>query len=283
MICGECGIDAYSHSTSIRQSAEADVPIINDVFASDEKLGMSGNVLNNVFDLGATATLFTIGYFNTPKYSNIRSIEDSTRPTILKNRLFVNGRQLCRIDEEKIHPLSKTVAYDYLSLLNDNLPDFDAVILQDYGKGIWTEEVIRPFLRRCKALKKKVFVDPHSERPHDYYAGSFLIKANLKEAVKLFNDSNEVALKSGAEHVVVTCGKAGMYSVSKKNPEPCIAKSKYPVKCIDPTGAGDTALSVIALMMMTGHTLKQAMDLANKAASKVVQTIGVSTVSYKDL
>ncbi len=51
----------------------------------------------------------------------------------------------------------------------------------------------------------------------------------------------------------------------------------------DVTGAGDTVIATLALMLACGLSLEEAMGQANRAGGLVVAKFGTATVSYEEL
>lgn len=290
MVVGECCVDQYREGKSTRFSEEdSTVPVVTGLRTTGQLLGMAANVVMNLRALGAQTRLFSVfgqdkaGSFLDEKLGDPYRL--SSMKTAVKTRLLVNGKHLARLDSEKQLNLSEKLSDLIFYVLCSQLQNYDAVILQDYGKGLWNQSTLQ-FIRVAKEQDKKVFVDPYRGQTPEAYRGAYLIKPNLAEARAMLGlvsperATRSLWARSQAEVVVTTLGSLGMlYSVSEGN----VQVPTIPVDAVDVAGAGDTALSVITLAMMSGIPIQEALVLANRAARKVVQQLGVSTVTVKDL
>lgn len=299
LVCGEVCVDRYIDNVTYRQSPEADVPIVTEVTgAADERLGMSANVWNNLRSLGVKAQLQTVIGVDIPDVfpaTGITYVIDHSRQTAKKTRILNQGRHVVRYDQEDRHNLSSRLEQVYLQALIDRIKygDFHGVILQDYGKGLWTEHTAI-FIDYCRAKKVPVFVDPYEGRPISFYDGAFLIKPNYIEAQGMLGVEQpmgdqetllELRKQSGADWVVLTAAERGMLASTRlANGDPGIYRAKPEEQLsVDPTGAGDTALAVLTCMLLSGYDMITAMEAANKAAGLVIKQLGVGTVSVRDI
>lgn len=293
LVTGEIGVDLYSFGISTRMSPEAFVPVITGLTDRIKKPGLVGNVVDNIRALGANAEVVTIvgmdqmGDWLVYMASGGYFVRDPSRHTIIKQRVLVNQEQFARVDVETTHALTKAIEQQFKQVLFSQIPNFDAVILQDYGKGLWSRRLLKATLKYCNKLEKPVFLDPFKGRPIEDYRGATLIKPNQDEArsISVLSDnhsdaevSEELEIRSNAK-VVVTSGAAGM-SQSLYNTVP----RTRTIKVNDVAGCGDTVLSVLTLMLVAGQRLSIAMELANKAAGiKCEKPVGQTTVSWEEL
>ncbi len=309
IVAGEIGVDEYLFGGATRISPEAPVPVV-EVESQAVKLGLAANVAQNVCSLGAKTTLLSVRGQDAAGEEISRLIreagidqsvliEDPSRPTMRKVRVLAGKQHVVRVDYEKTHSLDVGVAKKFRETLCDLLPSSDGVILQDYGKGLWTTDVVS-FIQHARSHKKPVFVDPSRLSAASLYHGCTLLSPNAQEAAYLAGNSlhapsvrgNEDSVLEGfgrsilrdtdAEHVIITCGAWGMVSLSKEDPTlkriPTFAKEVF-----DVTGAGDTVIAVLALAQVSGRTLVESMHLANAAAGIVVGRIGTSFVTPEEL
>jgi len=292
MIAGEVGIDEYVSGTSTRRSPECDVPVVSDIEVT-RYAGMTGNLANNIDSLGARSRLFTVmgGYGHSIGAfqdlltgSSLAYVTDDSRRKTLKQRIICNDQQIARLDYESTQPLASDVETQFVSLLCDHVARYDAVLLQDYGKGLWTGRVLSYFLSHCESINKKVFVDPYRGRKPEDYRGAYLIKPNLKEANemtsfechKVLDMSRELNNRTGAL-IALTLGPSGMIFNH-------IHYSAIPVSSpVDVTGAGDTTMAALTLSLLKGNSFKDSARLANKAGSLAVQKPGPATVTIEGL
>lgn len=309
LIAGEVGIDEYLWGNTRRISPEAPVPVV-EVDYQTYKLGLAANVAQNIVSLGAKATLIGVRGEDADGDklekmildAGIRSpilISDSTRPTLRKVRVVAQKQHVVRVDYEKSHPLDAKTSKRLRESVYDQMDICDAIIVQDYGKGIWNQDSIS-FIKEARQKKKPVFVDPSSVSSLSLYRGATLLSPNIFEAQALCGQTNwpakllatdnkrlealgvRILEETLAEHVVITCGEWGMVSVSKETPAlkriPTFARDVF-----DVTGAGDTVIALLALMNVIGQSLSMCMQVANAAAGIVVGRIGTTSVTRDEL
>lgn len=308
LIAGEVGIDEYLWGDTRRISPEAPVPVV-EIDSQTYKLGLAANVAQNIVSLGAKATLIGVRGEDADGDklekmildAGIRSpilIGDSTRPTLRKVRVIAQRQHVVRVDYEKSHPLDAKTSKRLRECVCDQMGICDGIIVQDYGKGIWSQDSIS-FIKEARQKKKPVFVDPSPVSSLALYRGATLLSPNVSEAqslcgqthppAKLVARDNERLQSLGvrileetlAEHVVITCGEWGMVSVSKDTALKRI--STFAKDVFDVTGAGDTVIAVLALMYVTGQSLSLCMQVANSAAGIVVGRIGTASVTRDEL
>ncbi|MFM8314958.1 MAG: bifunctional heptose 7-phosphate kinase/heptose 1-phosphate adenyltransferase [Deltaproteobacteria bacterium] len=309
LVAGEVGIDEYLWGDCRRISPEAPVPVV-EVESQSYKLGLSANVAQNLVSLGAKTTLLSVkgadsdgvkleGMLKEAGISRAVFVEDETRPTLRKVRVLAQKQHVVRVDYEKSHPLDLSLTKSFVERICDLLPEVDGVIVQDYGKGIWTSDTMA-FIQHAKAHKKPIFVDPSRMSPLSLYRGVTLLTPNIVEAetlcgvpsgkARLVGKDDQALLAmatkilegADSEHSIVTCGEWGMVSISRQerklNRIPTFAREVF-----DVTGAGDTVIAVLSLMYVLGSSLSKCMQVANAAAGIVVGRIGASCVSPQEL
>jgi D-glycero-beta-D-manno-heptose-7-phosphate kinase len=211
--------------------------------------------------------------------------EDAQLSTTVKLRVLGRQQQLLRIDFENSpdHEVLKAKLAEYEQLL----PDVDVVILSDYGKGGLAH--IGDMIRLARAAGKPVLVDPKGD---DYarYAGATLLTPNrseLREVVGRWKDEADLharAQKLRAElrldGLLVTRSEEGMtlFTAAGTGHEPAQAREVY-----DVSGAGDTVIATLAVMLGSGSDMATAMQLANRAAGVVVAKLGTATCTLEEL
>ncbi|MFN9066040.1 MAG: D-glycero-beta-D-manno-heptose-7-phosphate kinase [Bdellovibrionales bacterium] len=296
LILGDVVFDEYLSGKVRRISPEAPVPVL-DVEQEDLRLGLSANVAQNVASLGGVPLLLSV-VGNDEGAQKLKDLSlkagvswssiivDSSRPTTRKTRVMAGPHHIVRVDYELRKYLPTETEKKLLSEFEKKLSEADIVILQDYAKGVISENVVKTMSKLCRAQGKLLLVDPHRNNPGDFYAGCDLIKPNYEEAVILagldFDSLREnphrveqagIALqkKTGAKKVVLTQGKEGMsiFDGEKISKVPTRA-----LKVFDVTGAGDTVIAAIALGLSGGLDLNSSCQLANYAAGIVVGKIG---------
>ncbi|MBC7691633.1 MAG: D-glycero-beta-D-manno-heptose-7-phosphate kinase [Methylotenera sp.] len=303
LIIGDVGIDRYTIGSVDRISPEAPVPI---VFVEEEKfkLGLAANCADNVHALGAVAWLTGIigkdraalDFKDLLKLARIKDthlISDSTRRTVLKERIVSGNQQLLRIDYENFHPISGLTEKKAIEKIKSLMPRCDAVILQDYAKGMLTQALIDAVFETAHEADKVVAVDPNPKTPLSMYLGASVLTPNTKEAEKLsgvtitdessLHTAGQKILKAtGAKHVVITRGREGM-AVFTANSSDVHLIPTYAREVYDVSGAGDTVITVLTLALASGATIEESAILGNLAAGVEVAKRGTATVSPEEI
>jgi len=300
LVVGDLILDHYIFGKVDRISPEAPVPV---VWAHRENFvcGGSANVGLNLVSLGAqTALAGVIGkdHFGKVLFSLIQNGRIATdlvtvecsRPTTLKTRIIAQHQQMLRLDWESVHALSAATNAMLLNRIKKHLHSFDAVIIEDYGKGVINPQLVGAVVEICRKNNKVVTVDPKEEH-FDYYKYVTSLTPNLKEAQNAVN----VKVKSKSEipnlgrmimeklqpkSLLITLGEDGMilFSDNQHYHIPTTALEVY-----DVTGAGDTVIAVFTLALSSGATHYEAALIANFAAGIVVEKLGAATTTVKEL
>jgi rfaE bifunctional protein kinase chain/domain len=294
LVVGDVMLDRYWFGEVSRISPEAPVPVVK-VERSEERPGGAANVARNCAALGARVVLLSVVGSDDAGRSLARLMtesgiecslhEDAKLSTTVKLRVIARQQQLLRIDFEN--------APDH-EVLEAKLADFDArlagcdvVILSDYGKGGLAH--ITEMIARARAAGKLVLVDPKGD---DYarYAGATLLTPNrseLRQVVGGWRDDAELQQKAGRlraelklDALLVTRSEEGMtlFSAAAMEHVPAVAREVY-----DVSGAGDTVIATLAVMLGCGLSMPQAMRQANLAAGIVVGKLGTATCSLDEL
>ena len=287
-------LDRYWFGDVSRISPEAPVPVVL-IKSEDERLGGAANVAWNCKDLGAQTQLLSVVGRDEPgaklekllRKKGIKSSlhRDAKLDTTLKLRVIGRRQQLLRIDFER--PPSREVLASKLEEFKQALPECDVVILSDYGKGGLAH--IAEMIRSARRAGKRVLIDPKGD---DYarYKGASIITPNvaeLREVVGRWKDEKDLTqraqalrAKLGLEALLLTRGEDGMtlYSRNKVKSIPAQAREVF-----DVTGAGDTVISALAVMLAAGASLENAMRVANRAAGIVVGKLGTATATPAEL
>jgi rfaE bifunctional protein kinase chain/domain len=304
MVIGDVILDAYFKGKVERISPEAPVPVL-DIKSKEFRLGGAANVALNAKALGAECTVCSvIGHDQTGKLLlDLMQQEDLTtagiiindlRTTSLKTRLVSGFSQLMRMDEEDSSPMESDLSAAFsklvISLIETNKPD--AIIFEDYDKGVIDESLIKQVMTKAKAMGVPVAVDP-KRRNFFAYHGANLFKPNLKELReglnlpslapvtsdlnKAFNLLKErMSVQSGlftlSEHgVFITDGEAGHHV-------PAVKRS-----IADVSGAGDTVIAAAACALAKKMTLEELAYVSNLAGGWVCQFPGVVSIPNQQL
>jgi len=301
-VIGDVMLDKYVYGYVSRISPEAPVQVI-DIKSTEYKLGGAANVANNIKALGAEPVLIgVIGddydskhYLDTMKKQNLSVIgilKDKSRPTTSKTRVIAHSQHIIRIDDEVKHDLSPEISKKLIKFVKDNLKDFAAVILQDYNKGVLTKDVISKIISMCKFSGKAVYVDP---KFHNFfeYKNVTIFKPNKKEVQDVLGmqiDDEDSVKKAGSilidklncEYLILTRGEKGMMVFDKEKDKTVVLNIPTRArKVADVSGAGDTVISTIAVMLAGGSGITEAVALANQAAGIVCEEVGIIPI-YKE-
>jgi len=301
-VVGDLMLDHYVWGDVDRISPEAPIPVVR-VQRESTMLGGAGNVARNLACLGARVHLVALVGDDEPaeklrttaaeewKLDTQSLVVDGSRMTTQKTRVIARGQQVVRYDRESEAPLGADVAERVLDELRRVAPRVRGVILEDYGKGLLTPDVSRRAVEIFEQHGVPVFVDPKNP-PWDCYRGAELIKPNCREAeqvcgVRVTGDGDmervieRVLALSGARTVAVTRGPEGMSLLEAGSTPVHVRGTNRAVA--DAAGAGDTAISVLALARLAGADWRESAELANGAAGFVVGIRGTATLSPSDL
>lgn len=294
LVVGDVMLDRYWFGDAQRISPEAPVPVVR-VTRSEERLGGAANVARNVAGLGASATLVGVVGGDEPGRRieelagelgiDCRLARDPHVPTTIKLRVIGRQQQLLRIDFEQA-PEESTLARKLQAVL-ELLPAAGVVVLSDYGKGSLAQ--IESIVRAARDAGKLVIVDPKGDDYSRYHDVDVLTpnRAELREVVGAWHGEADLAERAQAlrrslriGHLLVTRSEEGMtlFSDDGEVTVPAQAREVY-----DVSGAGDTVVAVLATMLAAGHSVRDAMGLANRAGGIVVGKLGTASVSPDEL
>ncbi|MGY4828331.1 D-glycero-beta-D-manno-heptose-7-phosphate kinase [Sphaerotilaceae bacterium SBD11-9] len=294
LVVGDAMLDRYWFGAVDRISPEAPVPVVK-VNREEERLGGAANVALNAKVLGAQATLLTVVGQDEParklrqllEQQGVKTLlgEDPQLYTIVKLRVIGRSQQLIRVDFENA-PDHEVLA-DMLGDFERALPSHDAVLFSDYGKG--GLEHIPRMIEMARKAGKPVLVDPKGS---DYarYAGATVITPNRAELAQVIGSwSSETQLherahalreKLGLTGLLLTRSEEGMslFDAAGESRVPAQAREVF-----DVTGAGDTVIATLAVMLACGLSLRDALPIANRAGGIVVGKFGTATLTYEEL
>ena len=301
LVVGDLMLDCYYWGDVRRISPEAPVPVVK-VNEKTFSLGGAGNVAANLSGLGCSATV--IGLIGQDPASRQlqellasfhitdHSVVDARRPTITKTRIMASKQQVVRLDEEDGRDIDTETAHGLLSATVQSLPHVNAVILSDYGKGMFTSfDFIQSMIQVCKKEGVPIFIDPKG-RHWERYAGATCITPNTAELelaagtqVNAQSDWVPVAQhlrrQLALEWLLVTRGPGGMALFGDAALPVIIAARSREV--FDVSGAGDTVIATLAACVAAGMNFTDAASVANTAAGIVVGKLGTQPVRWLEL
>jgi rfaE bifunctional protein kinase chain/domain len=297
-VIGDAMLDVYLRGDVDRISPEAPVPVVR-VRQRTQALGGAANVAQNVVALGARCELVAVvgddiagGVVRDllrQLPTDPRAICTVARPTTTKTRVLARSQQVVRFDEEEDEDISGTEIDGLLNVVARAVADADAIVLEDYNKGVLVPRVIRRAIDGAKEKRIPVVVDP-KYRHFFHYNGATIFKPNRRELENALGAAVELdepaALHAtlgrlGVEHLLLTLGEKGMALIEPDGSShhvPTMARAVY-----DVVGAGDTVSAYLAAMLAAGATAPEAAIIANYAAGVEVGKLGAATVSADEV
>ncbi len=294
LIVGDVMLDRYWFGDVSRISPEAPVPVVK-VQRSEERPGGAANVARNARALGAQVALIAVVGNDEPGASLRRLLHedaidaslhvDEAISTTIKLRVIGRQQQLLRIDFETTP--SQDVLLAKLTEFERRLPDCDAVVFSDYGKGGLTH--VGEMIRLARRAGKIVLVDPKGD-DYSIYSGATIITPNrseMREVVGRWKDDAELERKANAlraelsiDALLVTLSEEGMtlFHAQGSVHEQAVAREVF-----DVSGAGDTVIATLAVIRASGADWASAIHVANVAAGIVVGKLGTAVVTRDEL
>jgi rfaE bifunctional protein kinase chain/domain len=304
LIIGDVMIDSYLIGKVNRISPEAPIPIVS-VSEREYRLGGAANVALNIRALGAKAFLCSIigkdekgkifkELLTAKSLSDEGIIVSNSRKTTVKTRVISGGQHLLRVDDEHSHFVGNEIS----NMLFNNVVKIikthkiDAIIFEDYDKGVLSEELIVEIVAIAKEKNIPTCVDPKKNNFY-FYKNVNLFKPNFKEFTEgtksdidkikldvLETHAKEFLINQGIEILMITLSEQGIFIADK------IQNLHLPAEIrdiSDVSGAGDTVISVAALLLASGASLKEIANLSNIAGGLVCEKTGVVPIDPKEL
>ncbi len=296
MVVGDCMLDDYWHGETTRISPEAPVPILQ-ITQKESRPGGAANVALNCASLGASVDMFTVigqdatgnalvAQLQQANINTVGCLRSKARITTTKTRLLSRQQQLIRIDEEINTPLNARDEHRFidtcLRALQINKPDI--LIIEDYNKGLLSENTIKHIIKHARHLNILVAVDPKKDN-FFAYSQAHIFKPNLKELRDAFqinwdpqsSQSLREAhkqLKKALQHQIslFTLSEWGMFGHDEHT---AVALPAHKRAIADVSGAGDTVISVFTMAYAATKQLKTSMIMANLAGGWVCEKPGV--------
>ncbi len=294
LVVGDIMLDRYWFGDVSRISPEAPVPVVR-IEKRDERLGGAANVARNAVALGAqTGLLGVVGNDEAgdavdriARSSGIATHlnRDAAISTIIKLRVIGRQQQLLRIDFEEAP--SETVLRDKLTQYNALLPSFDLVVLSDYAKGSLVN--VGQMIAAARKLGKTILVDPKGDDFTRYRGASIMTpnKSELRQVVGKWKSEEDLTQRAQALRaelelpaLLLTRSEEGMSLYTEEGVQHYPAQAR---EVFDVSGAGDTVVATLAVMLGAGVPLQDAVGIANRAGSIVVGKLGTATVLPEEL
>jgi len=294
LVVGDVMLDRYWQGDSQRISPEAPVPIVK-IAEREDKVGGAANVARNIAHLDGQVTLMGIvgddenamllEAMLTNENIDSALIRQSDQPTIAKLRVISRHQQVVRLDFEQA--FAQQHAQTLMEAFKNCVADYDFVVFSDYNKG--SLHYVSEMIQQARKLNKIVLIDPKS-KDLSIYRGANIITPNKNEflsaggnadtELSIIESSRKIMEDCEIESILLTRSEQGMSAITK------IDKVDMPAQVLevaDVTGAGDTVIATLVVMMAAGLPFVKAAQVANLAAGIVVAKLGAATVSPKEL
>ena len=294
LIVGDVMLDRYWFGEVNRISPEAPVPVVR-IERRDERLGGAANVARNAAALGAKLGLMgvvgddeagqVVESLLSESHVTSHLSRDATISTIVKLRVVGRQQQLVRIDFEEAP--TDTVLKDKLTQFQQVIADYDVVVFSDYDKGSLVN--VADMIATANKLGKRILVDPKGQ-DFSRYKGASMLTPNRSELIgivgqwkteaELTEKAQGLRAELGLEALLLTRSEEGMtlYQDNKITHIPTVAREVF-----DVSGAGDTVIATLAVMLGAGASLIDAVQMANVAGGVVVGKLGTATVTREEL
>ena len=298
---GDVMLDHYVYGKVERLSPEAPIPIL---LNQEEKflLGGAGNVAKNLSSLGVKCTLLSIIGTDqaSKKIKNLISTDNNIKSELftlknytspVKTRYIKNSKHLLRVDKEKSSfRKNKKLLINIKKSLLKNIEQCNLIILSDYNKGLLNSSLIKEIVKIANKNNINVIADPKKNN-FGAYASVDIITPNQKElndaAGKELKNEKEIVTfcrdiitKYKIKEILLTRSEKGMLLIGKNY----LKKYKANAKIVrDVTGAGDTVVSILALMIALGFNTDVSSKISNHAAGIIIGKRGTATITYKEL
>ncbi|MEO6738951.1 MAG: PfkB family carbohydrate kinase [Chthoniobacteraceae bacterium] len=308
LVVGEMMLDEFIWGKVSRISPEAPVPVV-DVVRETFNAGGAANVARNLREFADHVHLISLagtghdadvlrGILEARGVVLDGVIFDAAYTTIRKTRIVARNQQVVRVDRERRRGFTDAQRAKVLANFEKLLPSLDAIILEDYDKGLLDQPLVDALVKSARAAGKIVTVDPKPSNPirwHDVTCvtpnrGEAFRFAGRKESEPADTALGDTALlevgailleKWRCDHLLITLSEQGMILFDPGQPPHHIPTRAQEV--IDVSGAGDTAIAVFTAALAGGATPREAAEIANHASGIVVAKTGTAVTSREEL
>jgi D-beta-D-heptose 7-phosphate kinase/D-beta-D-heptose 1-phosphate adenosyltransferase len=308
MVIGDLMLDEFVWGKVGRISPEAPVPVV-EMTGESFYPGGAANVARNLREfVDHVAIIGLLGKDRSGqqlreilaegKIDVSDAVEEAAFRTTVKTRIIARHQQVVRVDREQFVNPSPAQIAKVVAAVRKNIPETDAIIFEDYGKGFLTNELVSQIARDARAEGKIVAADPNPRHSVDW-RGVTVVKPNRAEAFHAagvpwrepdeapaddadLRRAGQVLLeKWEAEYVLVTLGEHGMMLFhGQETPLYIPTKAR---QVFDVSGAGDTAIALFTLGLACEATPTEAAEIANHGSAVVVSKLGTATVTRDEL
>ncbi len=303
-IIGDVMLDTYMWGRVERISPEAPVPVVS-LNKKEYRIGGAGNVALNCQSLGADVNIISVTgndteglllteLFDSNGIGTNYLVKSHNRQTTSKTRIISRNQQMMRLDDEITDPLNEQDEKRLLDQVRNYIAkeDPDILIIEDYNKGVMTENVIREVIGLCRKAGVLTAVDP-KRKNFFLYQQSDIFKPNLKEVKEAFNllaeeitlpllEKIHKELQQQLHHRIslITLSEKGVfYQLDDK----AAVIPSHLRNISDVSGAGDTVIAVASLVYAVTKNVHLMAEVANIAGGLVCEEVGTASVSKERL
>ena len=300
-VIGDVMLDLYYLGKTNRISPEAPVPVVS-VDKKETKPGGAANVCLNLKTLGVQPLMFGITgddpegslFMENMAKNGIPTdniLVEKGRPTTVKTRVLASDQHVVRFDTESTEDILLETENKLLGLIKEKITILDAVIFQDYNKGILTSGLIKKIIKSANSNNVLTAVDPKFKN-FNAYKGATIFKPNLREAERLLSRkivTEDDIEKAGRDlmsmlkldKILITLSEKGMAAFDRDSEMEIIPARSAKISNV--SGAGDTVIASLVAVLCAGATFEQACTIANYAASVAVEDVSIIPVHLDDL
>ena len=308
LVIGDLMLDEFLWGKVSRISPEAPVPVV-EVVKEEYFPGGAANVARNLAEFSSGVRIMGVTGVGahadqlkgllTGEGINVDAVQsDACYQTVVKTRIIARQQHVVRIDREKKQPLHAEHAAAALAQLDALLPEIDAIIIEDYGKGMFSQEFAAAICERAHRAGKILAVDPNPLNPLAWQHVT-VIKPNRAEAFAsaglpatepveiptddpaLIEVGRVLSEKWDTDNLLITLGEHGVL-LFRHDAAPYHAPTRAQ-KVFDVSGAGDTVIALFTLALSAGANPAEAAEMANHASGIVVGKLGTATVTPGEL
>jgi rfaE bifunctional protein kinase chain/domain len=309
LVLGDIMVDEFLWGKVSRISPEAPVPIV-EVQKETCYAGGAANVARNLTEFTSHVSILGLvgqdagarkmrELLDDAGVTGQFLLEDPEFQTVVKTRVIARSQQMVRVDRERRYTLNVALREEGLRLLDAALASVDAVIVEDYGKGLLTQEFADEVCERIRKAGKLLLVDPNPRNPI-HWSGATVMKPNRHEAFAAAGQIDEgpvePVLKDEAllsigrkllqawncEMALVTLSEHGML-LFQRDAQAAPYHAMRTQQVFDVSGAGDTVIALFTLALASGATPEECVEIAVHASSIVVEKIGTATLTSTEL
>lgn len=301
LILGDLMVDRYFWGRVTRISPEAPVPVV-EVERESTRLGGAANVGSNVLSLGAIPIIVGVVGDDSTGRQLLQMVEemdcptdgiviDPSRPTTVKTRVIAHSQHVVRVDQESKADIAPQIRVRLLEVIRSYIDEIEAIIIEDYNKGVVIPPLIREVTQLAKSEDKIICVDPKFNNFFEF-KGVTAFKPNrreteeamgirLRDEISIRNAGLRLLRRLDCQCVLITLGEDGM-ALFEKDGQITEVPTKAQ-KVHDVSGAGDTVISTFTVALAAGANFKEAATLANYAAGVVCGEVGIVPIAREKL